>query len=158
MSSDTGTAATTGAVPTRLARKITGPLLFLFILGDVLGAGVALVAALNARGISESLKSNVVMTMVELTGLLIVIAVVAIMLVGFETSANVVEEIRNPTRVYPRALFGSLITAGIIYALVGLASAIALPPRTWRSRRGLCWRSCRPLRWESRNGCSASSL
>lgn len=47
--------------------------------------------------------------------------------VGFETSANVVEEIREPTRVYPRALFGALATAGVIYVLVGLASAIALP-------------------------------
>ncbi|PRC42637.1 amino acid permease, partial [Mycobacterium sp. ITM-2017-0098] len=47
--------------------------------------------------------------------------------VGFETSANVIEEVRNPSRVYPRALFGALITAGVVYVLVGLASAIALP-------------------------------
>jgi amino acid transporter len=47
--------------------------------------------------------------------------------VGFETSANVVEEIKNPRKVYPRALFGALITAGAVYVLVGLASAIALP-------------------------------
>lgn len=261
MSSDT---TEVNAAPTKLARKITGPLLFLFILGDVLGAGVyalmgklsaevggvlwaplvvamllalltagsyaelvtkypraggaavfaerafgkpliaflvgfsmlaagvtsaaglalafsgdylatfvdvpvvvaalvflVLVACLNARGISESLKTNVVMTAIELTGLVIVIAVVAMMLgrgdgdigrattlpdgaspglailggailayysfVGFETSANVVEEIRNPRRVYPAALFAALITAGVVYALVGLASAIALP-------------------------------
>ncbi len=122
---------------------------------------LALVACLNARGISESVKSNVVMTIIELSGLVIVIGVVAVMLgrgggdasritdfpadsspalailggaiiayysfVGFETSANVVEEITDPTRVYPRALFGALITAGVVYALVGLASAIALP-------------------------------
>ncbi|BBX71235.1 APC family permease [Mycolicibacterium psychrotolerans] len=265
-SSETGTAwAVDTAAPTKLARSITGPLLFLFILGDVLGAGIyalmgvlsdevggvlwaplviallmalltagsyaelvtkypraggaavfadrafgkpllsflvgfsmlaagvtsaaglalafsgdylatfvdvpvvpaalvflVLVACLNARGISESLKTNVVMTVIELSGLLIVIAVVAVMLgrgdgdvgrvvefpdgsppalailggaiiayysfVGFETSANVVEEIKDPSRVYPRALFGALITAGVMYALVGLASAIALPP------------------------------
>ncbi|WP_422743728.1 APC family permease [Mycobacterium sp. WMMD1722] len=121
-----------------------------------------LVACLNARGISESVKSNVVMTIVELTGLLIVIIAVAIMVgggrgdvgritefpdgatpalailggaiiayysfVGFETSANVAEEIRNPSKVYPTALFGALITAGVVYALVGIASATALPP------------------------------
>lgn len=264
--SETGTAREVdAAAPTKLARSITGPLLFLFILGDVLGAGIyalmgvlsdevggvlwaplviallmalltagsyaelvtkypraggaavfadrafgkpllsflvgfsmlaagvtsaaglalafsgdylatfvdvpvvpaalvflVLVACLNARGISESLKTNVVMTVIELSGLLIVIAVVAVMLgrgdgdvgrvtefpdgstpalailggaiiayysfVGFETSANVVEEIKDPSRVYPRALFGALITAGVMYALVGLASAIALPP------------------------------
>jgi basic amino acid/polyamine antiporter, APA family len=261
MSSDTVDTAT---APTRLARKITGPLLFLFILGDVLGAGIyalmgelsaevggvlwaplaaalllalltagsyaelvtkypraggaavfaerafgkplvsflvgfsmlaagvtsaaglalafagdylatfidvpaiaaavvflLLVACLNARGISESLKSNVVMTAIELSGLVLVIAVVALMVgrgdgdltrvgqfpdatspglailggailayysfVGFETSANVVEEVKDPSRVYPRALFGALVTAGVVYVLVGLASAIALP-------------------------------
>lgn len=121
-----------------------------------------LVACLNARGISESVKSNVVMTIIELTGLLIVIIAVAVMVgggrgdvgritefpegttpalailggaivayysfVGFETSANVAEEIRNPSKVYPTALFGALITAGVVYALVGIASATALPP------------------------------
>ncbi|WP_237568292.1 APC family permease [Mycolicibacterium lacusdiani] len=120
-----------------------------------------LVACLNARGISESMKSNMVMTVVELSGLLIVIVAVAVMVgggrgevdritqfpdgsvpamailggaivayysfVGFETSANVAEEIRNPSKVYPAALFGALVTAGVVYALVGIASAIALP-------------------------------
>jgi len=121
-----------------------------------------LIGALNARGISESMKSNLVMTIIELSGLVIVIVVVAVMLgrgdgdvsrigefpegsvpalatlsaaivayysfVGFETSANVAEEVKNPSKVYPRALFGSLATAGVVYILVGLASAIALPP------------------------------
>jgi len=121
-----------------------------------------LVAALNARGISESVKSNVVMTVVELSGLLIVIVVVAVMVgggrgdvgrvtefpdgatpalavlsgaivayysfVGFETSANVIEEVRNPRKVYPTALFGALLTAGVVYVLVGIASATALSP------------------------------
>jgi amino acid transporter len=261
---ETGTQATGDEPASKLKRKITGPLLFLFILGDVLGAGIyalmgvlseevggalwaplivalllalltagsyaelvtkypqaggaaifaerafkqpivsflvgfcmlaagvtsaaglalafsgeylktfidvptvpaalvflALVACLNARGISESVKSNVVMTIIEVSGLVIVIAVVGVMLgegrgdvsrvtefpdgstpamailsgaiiayysfVGFETSANVAEEIRNPSRVYPLALFGSLATAGLVYVLVGLASSIALP-------------------------------
>jgi basic amino acid/polyamine antiporter, APA family len=125
-------------------------------------AFLALVACLNARGISESVKSNVVMTVIELSGLLIVVIAVSIMVgggrgdlsritqlpdgatpalailggaivayysfVGFETSANVAEEIRNPSKVYPRALFGALITAGVLYALVGIASATALAP------------------------------
>jgi amino acid transporter len=122
---------------------------------------LALVAALNARGISESVKSNVVMTVIEVSGLVIVIVAVGLMLgggggdvsrigqfpegsspalavlggaiiayysfVGFETSANVAEEVRDPSRVYPKALFGALLAAGVIYVLVGLASAIALP-------------------------------
>ncbi|MCR2828633.1 APC family permease, partial [Microbacterium sp. zg.Y909] len=118
-------------------------------------------AALNARGIRESMRTNMVMTCIELSGLVIVIVAVAIMMgsgggdvsrvgqfptdtspaiavlggaiiayysfVGFETSANIIEEVTAPSRVYPRALFGSLIVAGIVYVLVGLASAIALP-------------------------------
>jgi APA family basic amino acid/polyamine antiporter len=122
---------------------------------------LALVACLNARGISDSLKSNVVMTIIELSGLVIVIVSVALMMgggggdvsrvgafpaganpalatlsaaivayysfVGFETSANVAEEVREPAKVYPRALFGSLATAGVVYVLVALASSIALP-------------------------------
>jgi amino acid transporter len=124
-------------------------------------AFIALVGCLNARGIKESVKSNVVMTVIEFSGLLLVVVAVAIMVghghgdvsrvgqlppgatpalailggaiiayysfVGFETSANVVEEIRDPSRVYPRALFGALATAGAVYVFVGLASAIALP-------------------------------
>ncbi len=43
---------------------------------------LALIACLNARGISDSLKSNVVMTIIEVSGLVIVIVVVAIMLGG----------------------------------------------------------------------------
>jgi len=47
--------------------------------------------------------------------------------VGFETSANIAEELRDPSRIYPRALFGALLTAGGVYLLVGLASSIAVP-------------------------------
>lgn len=122
---------------------------------------LALVAVLNARGISESLKTNLVMTVVEVGGLVIVVVTVAILLgggggdlarvtqfpeganpgtavlgaaviayysfVGFETSANVAEEVRDPSRVYPKALFGALLVAGVVYMLVALASSIALP-------------------------------
>ncbi|GAA4195606.1 APC family permease [Microbacterium oryzae] len=122
---------------------------------------LAVVAALNARGIRESMGANLVMTIIELSGLVIVVAAGALILgggagdvsrvtqlpegtsaasavlagaivayysfVGFETSANVIEEVKNPRRDYPRALFGSLLTAGVVYILVGLASSIALP-------------------------------
>jgi basic amino acid/polyamine antiporter, APA family len=123
---------------------------------------LALVALVNLRGIKESLSANLVMTIVEVSGLVIVIVVGALLLaggggdlartvefrsdvpvatavlgativayysfVGFETSANVAEEVRDPSRVYPRALFGALITAGVVYVLVGLASSAVLAP------------------------------
>lgn len=47
--------------------------------------------------------------------------------VGFETSVNIAEETKDPVRSYPRALFGALIAAGLIYALVGAAAAVVLP-------------------------------
>ncbi|MGW7096590.1 APC family permease [Streptomyces sp. NPDC054874] len=46
--------------------------------------------------------------------------------VGFETSVNVAEETREPRRAYPRALFGALATAGVVYALVGAAASSAV--------------------------------
>jgi len=122
---------------------------------------LALIGFVNARGISESMKSNLVMTVIEVSGLVIVIATVGIMLgrgdgdvsritqfpedsipalavlggaviayysfVGFEASANIAEEVQNPSKVYPKALFGALLTAGVVYMLVALASSIALP-------------------------------
>jgi len=122
---------------------------------------LAVVGALNARGIKESMRANLIMTTVELSGLVIVIVAGAVTLgagngdlsrvgefptgvnpaiavlggaiiayysfVGFETSANVIEEVRNPSKVYPRALFGSLAIAGVIYVLVALASSVVLP-------------------------------
>lgn len=141
--------------------------------GDYLGALVdippiitalvflALIGALNARGIKESLRANVVMTVIELGGLVLVVIVVAVFVgsgggdvsrltqlpddsvpalailagaiiafysfVGFEVSANVAEEVKNPSKTYPRALFGALLTAGVMYMLVAMASGIALP-------------------------------
>jgi basic amino acid/polyamine antiporter, APA family len=123
---------------------------------------LVLIACLNARGISESMKGNLVMTVIELSGLVIVIAAGALLwsrgqadasralefpagtnpalatlsaaiiayyaFVGFETSANVVEEIREPARVYPKALFSALCVAGLVYVLVGLASAFSMAP------------------------------
>ncbi len=48
--------------------------------------------------------------------------------VGFETSANLAEEVKDVRRTYPRALFLSLITAGVVYVAVGLASTAAVDP------------------------------
>lgn len=123
---------------------------------------LALVAALNLRGIQESVRSNLVMTAIEVTGLVLVVVVAAVALaggtgdigrvmeapavdapvlallgaallafysfVGFETSANVAEEVKDVSRVYPRALFGALLAAGAVYLLVALGSSALLAP------------------------------
>lgn len=131
---------------------------------------LAVVAALNARGIRESLGANVVMTVIEVSGLVIVVVVVGVLLgrgggdvgrvaqppegtgvatavlagaiiayysfVGFETSANMIEEVKEPSKMYPRALFAALGTAGLVYVLVGLASSVALPPEELAASSG----------------------
>ncbi len=121
-----------------------------------------LIGLLNARGIKESVQANVVMTVIEVSGLVLVVVLGALVLgrgdgevsrvgefppgvsvasgvlaasllayysfVGFETSANVAEEVRDVRRVYPRALFGALLVAGVVYVLVGLAASVVLAP------------------------------
>lgn len=56
--------------------------------------------------------------------------------VGFETSVNVAEETLDPGRSYPRALFGALATAGIVYAAVGAAASAAVPTSTLAASDG----------------------
>ncbi|MBP1124001.1 MULTISPECIES: APC family permease [Pseudomonas] len=119
------------------------------------------IALLNARGIKESLGANMLMTAIELSGLLLVVVAAAwcfqmgdanlgrafefkpginpmlavlgaallafYSFVGFETSANLAEEIRDVRKVYPRALFGALVTAGVVYMAVGVAASTVLP-------------------------------
>jgi APA family basic amino acid/polyamine antiporter len=129
-----------------------------------------LVALLNMRGIKESLRANVAMTAVELSGLLLIVVLGAIVLgrgdgdlsrtvqftegttpalavlgaallafysfVGFETSANLAEEVVDVRRTYPRALFASLVTAGVVYVLVGVAAVAVVDPETLAGSTG----------------------
>ncbi|MCC3294118.1 APC family permease [Arthrobacter sp. zg-Y411] len=147
-----------------LALAFTGDYLAPFLDVPAVPAAIVfllLVALLNARGISESVRSNVVMTIIEVSGLVLVIVLVGLMLgkgegyteqitqfpagvnpgtavlaasviayysfVGFEVSANIAEEVRDVRRVYPKAIFGAMLTAGLVYVLIGLAASVALP-------------------------------
>ena len=119
-------------------------------------------AAVNARGIKESLRANVVATLVEVGGLVLVVVLGVVVLargdgdlsrlttvgtpeagpaaavlagsvlafysfVGFETSVNLAEEVRDARRSYPRALFGALLVAGAVYVAVGVVASAAVP-------------------------------
>lgn len=123
---------------------------------------LAALALLNIRGIKESMGVNAVATVVEVGGLLLVIALGFLVIargdadlsrltqlgtaghgpagavlaasvlafysyVGFETSVNIAEEARDPSRSYPLALFGALLTAGLVYVGVGVAASAILP-------------------------------
>ncbi|HYJ00424.1 MAG TPA: APC family permease [Thermoleophilaceae bacterium] len=124
-------------------------------------AFILVVAAINLRGIAESVRINVLLTCVEVIGLLLIVAIgvaalgdgdadfsrnfefkegesvfLAIIggaslafyaLIGFEDSVNVAEETRDPVRSFPRALFGGLAIAGVIYLLVTLTASMVVP-------------------------------
>jgi len=124
-------------------------------------AFLIVVAAINARGIGESVKLNVGFTLIELSGLVLVVVIGAAALfdgvgdpgraleikdgeallpavmagaglafyamIGFEDSVNVAEEARDPQRNYPRALFGGLLIAGLVYLAVSVVASMAVP-------------------------------
>ena len=46
---------------------------------------------------------------------------------GFENSANVAEEVQNPSRVFPRSLLGGMVTAGVIYLVISFLASIVTP-------------------------------
>ena len=46
---------------------------------------------------------------------------------GFENAANVVEETRDPSRVFPRALLGGMATAGVIYLVIAFIASMVAP-------------------------------
>jgi len=123
---------------------------------------LALLAVLNMRGISESLGVNRVATIIEVGGLVLVVLLGVVVALrgtgdpsrllqlgtpehgpisavlagtvlafysyaGFETSVNVAEEAKDPVRSYPRALFGALGVAGVLYAAVGVVASLTVP-------------------------------
>jgi basic amino acid/polyamine antiporter, APA family len=111
--------------------------------------------AINIRGIHESSWVNILLTLVELSGLVLVIAagfwavgagglfapvfevpgagvmtgaaILFFVFLGFEELANVAEEARDPRDV-PRALFAGLGITTILYVLVALAIVALAPP------------------------------
>jgi len=147
-----------------LSRAFAGDYLEQFVDVPLVAAAlgfILVVAAVNLRGISESVKVNVALTCVEVLGLLLIVAVgiaalgdgsadfsrnfefkegesvfLAILggaslafyaLIGFEDSVNVAEETRDPARAFPRALFGGLAIAGVIYLLVTMTASMVVP-------------------------------
>ena len=48
-------------------------------------------------------------------------------LIGFEDSVNVAEEVRDPSRIFARALFTGLAIAGVVYMLVTVIASMAVP-------------------------------
>jgi APA family basic amino acid/polyamine antiporter len=156
-----------------LTLAFSGDYLAQFINVPVLGAALVfmiLINLINFYGISESVRINVILTVVEITGLLLIIligvgALFAGMgdpgrafefkegtsvltalfggtvlafyaLIGFDDSVNVAEETRHPSRNYPRAIFGALLLAGVIYLLVTFTASMVVPTGTLAESSG----------------------
>ncbi|MDI9933514.1 APC family permease [Rhodococcus sp. IEGM 1354] len=156
-----------------LALAFSGDYLAVFLEVPAVPAAIVfllLVGLLNARGITESLRANLGMTVIEVSGLVVIIALAGLVLsrgdgapsrvleftddttptlavlgaallafysfVGFETSANIAEEVEDVRRVYPRALLGAVTTAGVVYVLVGLAVSTVVPADTLAQSTG----------------------
>ncbi|MGB2720594.1 MAG: APC family permease [Rhodococcus sp. (in: high G+C Gram-positive bacteria)] len=156
-----------------LALAFSGDYLGVFLDVPAVPAAVVfllLVGLLNARGITESLRANLAMTIVEVSGLVLIVALAGLVLsrgdgtpsrvleftdettptlavlgaallafysfVGFETSANIAEEVEDVRRVYPRALLGAVTAAGVVYVLVGLAVSTVVPADTLAQSSG----------------------
>ena len=156
-----------------LALAFSGDYLGVFLDVPAVPAAVVfllLVGLINARGITESLRANLAMTIVEVSGLVLIVALAGLVLsrgdgtpsrvleftdettptlavlgaallafysfVGFETSANIAEEVEDVRRVYPQALLGAVTVAGVVYVLVGLAVSTVVPADTLAQSTG----------------------
>src|SRR5262245_24294536 len=126
-------------------------------------AFMVLLAGINLRGVGESVKFNVVLTLIEMAALVIVIvigfwvmakgdadmgrivvfdsqsdrgmflavtvatAVAFFAMVGFEDSVNMVEETKDPERIFPRVMLTGLGIAVIFYVLVAISVIAVIP-------------------------------
>ena len=147
-----GLDATIGGVPTGTGATLVVALAFMVLL-----------AMINLRGVGESVKFNVVLTLVEITALAIVIGIgfyvmvtkgadpgqlvvfdsandrgmfaavtvattiAFFSMVGFEDSVNMVEETKEPERIFPRTMFTALGIAVLVYMLVAISVVMVIP-------------------------------
>src|SRR4051795_11245367 len=124
---------------------------------------MVLLAGINLRGVGESVKFNVVLTLVEMAALVIVIvigfvvmaqgdadlgrivvfksgserglflavtvatAIAFFAMVGFEDSVNMVEETKDPQRLFPRIMLTGLGIAVVFYVLVAISVIAVIP-------------------------------
>lgn len=108
-----------------------------------------ILSIVNFIGIRESAWTNTIFTIIEASGLILIIVigftfvnpepvnyvespsgfsgiVIAFVLIffafiGFEDMANIAEEVKKPKKTLPRAIILSVIISGVIYVLVSLA-------------------------------------
>jgi basic amino acid/polyamine antiporter, APA family len=156
-----------------LTLAFSGDYLAQFISVPILGAALVfmvLIGCINFYGISESVRINVILTCIEITGLVLIVVIGAAALstgtgdpgrafefkegtsvltallagtvlafyalIGFDDSINVAEETQHPSRNYPRAIFGALLIAGVVYLLVTFTASMVVPTSTLADSSG----------------------
>ncbi|TDD39132.1 APC family permease [Nonomuraea terrae] len=114
------------------ARAIGGDYLEAFVSVPGLVVGIIFivaVAALNYRGVSESVKTNIVFTLIELTGLLVIIAIgVYAVFTGAGEPSRLVEVDVDGAGGLMYALLGS--TALAFFAFVGFEDSVNMAEET----------------------------
>ena len=158
------TAATT-------ARPFAGDYLAEFVDLPVVLVAIVVVGALtalNLRRIEASANANVIMTVIEIAGLLVVLVIGAAAILdgggdagrltetegvtiggwlsatalaffaflGFEDAAHLSEEVRDPRRSFPPALFAAVATASALYLTVTVVATMAVDPATLAASDG----------------------
>ncbi|WP_182526316.1 APC family permease [Nocardioides dongkuii] len=124
---------------------------------------MVVLAGINLRGVGESVKFNVILTLIEISALVIVIviglvvvgrgdgdlgrmvvfesgserglflavtvatAIAFFAMVGFEDSVNMVEEVKDPERTFPRIMLTGLGIAVVFYVLVSISVVAVIP-------------------------------
>ncbi len=115
---------------------------------------IVVLSMVNFIGIKQSSRVNIISTLIEFSGLLIIIiiglpfigaagvnyfeaplgmagimgaaALLFFAFIGFENVANISEEAKNATKIIPRALMLSLIISTILYILVAISAVSVL--------------------------------
>jgi APA family basic amino acid/polyamine antiporter len=114
---------------------------------------IILLSLVNFWGIKESVRVNIILTLMEVSGLILVIlfgveffgsvnyseaplgfrgivsgaALIFFAFIGFESLAKMGEETKDPERTIPRALIIALIISTILYVLVALSVVSIIP-------------------------------
>lgn len=158
-------AASATSTAAAVSRAVGGQYLATFVELPVVAVALTTIVVLSALtwvGIAESARANAVMTVVEVGGLLIVVAAgiggavrgaaepsrlldtgpvdagaMAVLgatalaffaYLGFEDAVHLAEEVRDPARSFPRAMFGGLAVVGVLYLGVALSVGSLVDP------------------------------
>jgi basic amino acid/polyamine antiporter, APA family len=113
-----------------LARAFGGDYLSTFVDIPVILTALALlglIAAVNLRGIEESVKLNVGFTLVEVGGLLLIVLVAAVAIFGGDAEPSRAFELKAGSSVFAASLAGAALA---FYALIGFEDSVNVAEET----------------------------